>query len=549
MRSKVEEYVQVDDIFDTAFLSTIIFRGLEPSKLTIAETAQAYLKTLGNQKVTSLSAQELLPGPYIIVKETLRDVWKVVDDAYGTCITTLRPQPGSRPFEPFNLRSADSQFPSFALPSRVKAKAASSSKLSGLRILVKDNIDLEGVKTSNGNRAFYDTYPPREQSAPCVQRLIMQGADVLGKTKMSPFANWEEPIEHIDYQAPWNTRADGHQSPGGSSSGSAMAIASYDWLDVAIGTDTWASVTRPALWAGCFGLRPSMDAVASEGIEPFSPPFDTAGILAASLQTCRDVASEWLTHEALVQRPQPISSIIWPTDYWDNISVKQAQLARKLVESMKASLNVDCEDISFAEAWSKSPPADAHGLSLAEYINDAPPTQCYDAYHATQDFRDKYQELFDRQPYVSPATQSMWEYAKTVTREERNRGFEKMATYAKWLSSHVLTGTHSNTLVILPIEDMKPRYRDQQPDFRRPPQDGISYLGLAPVLKAPLLTVPIDEISYESTITGKTERLPFAVAVMGTPGTDLSLMDNILKVLEHAGISATVKTGKSIYHS
>jgi len=93
-RSKVEEYVQVDDIFDTAFLSTIIFRGLELSKLTLAETAQAYLKTLGNQEVTSLSAQEQLPGPYIIVKETLRDVSKVVDDAYGTCMTTLRPQPG-----------------------------------------------------------------------------------------------------------------------------------------------------------------------------------------------------------------------------------------------------------------------------------------------------------------------------------------------------------------------------------------------------------------------------------------------------------------------
>ena len=43
--------------------------------------------------------------------------------------------------------------------------------------------------------------------------------------------------------------------------------------------------------------------------------------------------------------------------------MKQAQLARKLVESIKASLNVDSEDISFAEAWSKSPPADAKGIS------------------------------------------------------------------------------------------------------------------------------------------------------------------------------------------
>lgn len=55
---------------------------------------------------------------------------------------------------------------------------------------------------------------------------------------MNSFGNWEEPTEYIDYQAPWNPRADKYQSPGGSSSGSAAAIASYDWLDIAIGTDS-----------------------------------------------------------------------------------------------------------------------------------------------------------------------------------------------------------------------------------------------------------------------------------------------------------------------
>lgn len=128
--------------------------------------------------------------------------------------------------------------------------------------------------------------------------------------------------------------------------------------------------------------------------------------------------------------------------------MKQAHLARKLVGSMKASLNVDSEDISSAEAWSKSPPADAKSLSLAEYINHVPPTQCYDAYCGTQDFRNKYQELFDRSHYVSPATQILWDYAKIVTHERRSREFEKMAVYAKRLSSHGLTSTPSDALVI-----------------------------------------------------------------------------------------------------
>jgi len=113
-----------------------------------------------------------------------------------------------------------------------------SSPFAGFRVVIKDNIDLRGIKTSVGNKAFYDTYSPRAETASCVQRLIDLGMVVVGKTKMNSFGNWEEPLEYIDYQCPWNPRGDGYQSPGGSSSGSAAAIASYDWLDVAIGTDS-----------------------------------------------------------------------------------------------------------------------------------------------------------------------------------------------------------------------------------------------------------------------------------------------------------------------
>lgn len=124
------------------------------------------------------------------------------------------------------------------LQSRIKTRAATAGSLTGLRIVIKDNIDLKGIKTSVGNRAFYDTYPPRESSAKSIDKLIVMGVQVVGKTKMNSFGNWEEPTEYIDFQAPWNPRADMYQSTGGSSSGSAAAIAAYDWLDVSIGTDS-----------------------------------------------------------------------------------------------------------------------------------------------------------------------------------------------------------------------------------------------------------------------------------------------------------------------
>lgn len=124
------------------------------------------------------------------------------------------------------------------VPSRLRSSKSEILPLAGLRIAVKDNIHLQGVKTSLCNSAYAMTYAPSTYTAPCIQTLLDNGAVVLGKTKLAPFGHFAEPVEYIDYEAPWNPRADGYQSPGGSCSGSACAIAAYDWLDVTIGTDS-----------------------------------------------------------------------------------------------------------------------------------------------------------------------------------------------------------------------------------------------------------------------------------------------------------------------
>ncbi len=155
--------------------------------------------------------------------------------------------------------------------------------LAGIRIVVKDNFDIAGLKTTVGNRNFSNLYRPCTQTASAIQRLIDAGAEVLGKSKLSSFAAREEPTESVDYQAPFNPRGDGYQSPAGSSSGSAAAVSSYDWLDFAIGSDSefqnksigspdsqlmisaTGSGRRPAHWNGCFSLRPTKTALSLEG--------------------------------------------------------------------------------------------------------------------------------------------------------------------------------------------------------------------------------------------------------------------------------------------
>ena len=125
-----------------------------------------------------------------------------------------------------------------AVPSRVGRKPTETVPLHGLRVAVKDNYHIKGIRTSCCNKAYLETYAAPNQTARCIRRLTDLGAHIVGVTKLAAFAATEEPLECIDFPAPWNPRADGYQSPAGSSNGSGVAVATYPWIDVAIGSDS-----------------------------------------------------------------------------------------------------------------------------------------------------------------------------------------------------------------------------------------------------------------------------------------------------------------------
>ena len=146
--------------------------------------------------------------------------------------------------EELHVRGNYVQTLSIAVPSRLRDVVTAAKPLAGWRVAVKDVFHIKNVRTSLCNRAYYELYPPATTTAGCIDVLCQLGARVVGTTKMASFAATEEPIECVDFQAPWNPRADGYQSPAGSSSGSAVAIASYPWVDVAIGSDSKCSHPR-----------------------------------------------------------------------------------------------------------------------------------------------------------------------------------------------------------------------------------------------------------------------------------------------------------------
>lgn len=147
---------------------------------------------------------------------------------------------------------------------------------------VKDLFDVAGVPTGGGARVPLDPSPARHACA--VQRLLQAGWSAVGKTHTVELAygGWGT---NRAVGAPWNPwDATTHRAPGGSSSGSAVAVAA-GFCDAALGSDTGGSVRIPAAVCGVVGLKPGRGLVSLQGVHPLSPALDTVGVLACDVAT------------------------------------------------------------------------------------------------------------------------------------------------------------------------------------------------------------------------------------------------------------------------
>lgn len=157
---------------------------------------------------------------------------------------------------------------------RLLLPATAAGDLDGLQFAVKDLIDVAGSVTGGGNPDWQRTHSPATEHAPCVTALLNAGATLAGKTISDELAYSLEGING-HYGTPRNPRWP-HALPGGSSSGSASAVAAGD-VDFALGTDTGGSVRVPAAFCGLWGLRTTHGSVSLKGVLPFAPRFDTVG--------------------------------------------------------------------------------------------------------------------------------------------------------------------------------------------------------------------------------------------------------------------------------
>lgn len=194
--------------------------------------------------------------------------------------------------------------------------------LSGIKLAVKDLFHVAGWPTGAGNPDWLHSHPVPEQTNSTVKHLLSLGAELTGKTHTDELA-YSLNGQNIHYGTLNNPKAPG-RLPGGSSSGSAVAVAA-GLADIGLGTDTGGSIRVPAAYNGIYGLRPTHNAVSMDHMVPLAPSFDTTGWLINDLELCRTLTGYLIPDAPLTPADRPLAVInesrdlcsVWPqTQNW-----------------------------------------------------------------------------------------------------------------------------------------------------------------------------------------------------------------------------------------
>jgi aspartyl-tRNA(Asn)/glutamyl-tRNA(Gln) amidotransferase subunit A len=182
-----------------------------------------------------------------------------------------------------------------------RAAGAARGPVHGIPFAVKDVIDVQGLPTRAGSRARAAA-PPATADATVVAHLRAAGAVLLGKVHTTEFAYFTGP-------PPTRNPHDLSRTPGGSSAGSAAAVAS-GMVPLAIGTQTAGSVNRPAAYCGIGCFKPSTLGVPGTGVVPFAPSFDTAGGFASRASGAALVAAAFAPAHLRMDGTSPGSDLV-----------------------------------------------------------------------------------------------------------------------------------------------------------------------------------------------------------------------------------------------
>ena len=353
----------------------------------------------------------------------------------------------------------DDRYGAFCAHDRVSLRGAPSGPLAGLRFAAKDTFDVEGQKACGGNPDWLRTHGPAAATAPALRALLAAGAELVGKTQMDELAYSINGENHF-YGTPVNPR-NPDRIPGGSSSGSAVAVAT-GLVDFAVGTDTAGSVRLPASFCGIHGLRPSHGAVSTQGCMPLAPSYDTVGWFARDLAMLARVGRVLLPPHASAAPGRLL------------IAADAFALARDAVrEALRPQVERLCAHFASVEEIALSPDG------LFAWQQTMRVIQAYEAWQTHGEW------IARVQPALGPEIRERFEWASRIVREDALEASARRAEISRRLDARL-----DGAVLCMPsVPFVAPRRKAGTAQQDR--TDALCLLCVASLGRLPQVTLPV----------------------------------------------------------
>ncbi|EPS35863.1 hypothetical protein H072_10674 [Dactylellina haptotyla CBS 200.50] len=539
------EYMLSDDVFAPVFLASVLFAVNKKIQQTpdIPEVPIELLDKFGvnSYSFLILEAGLTIPtGPYFLQGSSIYEALKLYPDPYGAFV--------------YGVTQTDDGFKRFftdmiPVPSRLYANKTTAKylPLAGKRVAVKDIIDLKGLPTGASSKAFAAFHGPAKKTAAAVQKLIDLGAVVVGKTKTTQFANGETARDWIELQCPFNPRADGYLDPAGSSTGSGAAVAGYEWVDYALGTDTCGSIIWPAALQGIFGLRPTLGVSELDGVMPASSIMDTIGFFARDINNFKLFQEVWYDQKKNTCSTK-LTRIIVPWGVLDPLSRAKKSVISKFAQDMAEFGSLSKIDLDIDKVWRSS------GFTLAntsytDYLySTVAHIQIWDSHAHEFKFFEDYQKKFGIYPYIDPMVLHKWDFRANISTSEYKEAIRRKMIFKKFLDTNIF---QDGAIMILPAGSPEPSYRDEL----IPPESIDVYLqsfGFDNTFYSilgglPSVVVPVGQRSITSKVTKGKVWEPVSVMIVGSEGTEGQIIELVRLVLKKSRRPMGVKVGDAAF--
>ncbi|KAJ1335616.1 amidase [Microdochium nivale] len=545
----VAEYLKNDDVFNEGFLQEVYLRN---NVVNVTTPDIATHPTITCIKAITAAMLDIPAGPYVLSQSTgeVYVPYRLFSDTMGAFHQGVIAAVDGQHWVPLHSAVAGSSAVTVGVPSRLYHKPTAEKPLAGVRVGVKDLYNIKGIKTGIGSRAYYAIHPEANNTAVPVQRLVDAGAIIVGKMKLSQFAAPENARDSIDYLMPFNARGDGYQEVATSSSGPASGMASYDWLDLALASDTGGSIRIPAEFNGLFGNRPSYDTVPLTGNVPLSPQFDTAGFLARNPKLWHAASKVMYSGLTTGYTKLPSKIITYELPLNDTPDLTDAQkLVAQFVDKVNKHLSATISTFNLSTSW-----ADTRPPGTPENYNDLlnitwPILAAQEQIHHIRDpLFTAYAAKYDgRVPFVNDWTNSSWNWASQFP-DLIDEAVHNKTIFMDWWNTIALpnnTDSCSESIFLYVFNAAQPKFRTAMPQGNSGIPLGLNTMFISPIAGNPDFVVPIGQVKYHSIISQHEEVLPVSVRLMAAKGCDFMLLDLINELVD-AGIIPQVKTGTSL---